>query len=93
MNTIKLNDRKAKIIAHRGLSGLEKENTCPAFVAAANRSYFGIETDVHMTKDGKFVSLGHYATVDIKANAKITMFTLDIGGILYNNCEYSDFKY
>ena len=46
-----------------------------------------------MTKDGKFVSLGHYATVVIKANAKITMFTLDIGGTLYNNCEYSNFKY
>lgn len=55
MNTIKLNANKTKIIAHRGLSGLEKENTCPAFVAAANRSYFGIETDIHITKDGQFV--------------------------------------
>lgn len=43
------------MIAHMGLSGIEKENTCPAFVAAGNRSYFGIETDVHVTKDGKFI--------------------------------------
>lgn len=55
MNTIKINKTKTKIIAHRGLSGLEKENTCPAFIAAANRSYFGIETDIHITKDGQFV--------------------------------------
>ncbi len=43
------------MIAHRGLSGLERENTYPAFTAAGNRSYFGIETDIHKTKDGKFI--------------------------------------
>ena len=55
MNTIKLHANSVKMVAHRGLSGLERENTCPAFVAAGNRSYFGIETDVHKTADGKFV--------------------------------------
>lgn len=56
MNTIKLNNDKVKMIAHRGLSGLEKENTCSAFVAAGNREkYFGIETDVHVTADHKFI--------------------------------------
>ena len=55
MNTTKINSNGAKMIAHRGLSGIERENTCPAFVAAGNRSYFGIETDVHITGDGKFV--------------------------------------
>ena len=56
MNTIKFNKKQAKTIAHRGLSGLEKENTCAAFVAAGNReSYYGIETDVHRTADGQFV--------------------------------------
>jgi glycerophosphoryl diester phosphodiesterase len=55
MNTIKINSGSVKMVAHRGLSGIERENTCPAFVAAANRSYFGIETDVHVTKDKKFV--------------------------------------
>ena len=42
-------------IAHRGLSGIETENTNSAFVAAANRSYWGIETDVHVCRDGSFV--------------------------------------
>lgn len=48
---------KPLMIAHRGLSGLEKENTHAAFVAAGNRSYYGIETDVHRTIDGKYVCI------------------------------------
>lgn len=43
------------MIAHRGVSGLERENTCPAFVAAGVKSYYGVETDVRITKDGKFI--------------------------------------
>ena len=56
MDTIKLDSGKVKMIAHRGLSGLEKENTNAAFVAAGNRAkYFGIETDVHVTADKGFI--------------------------------------
>lgn len=56
MNTIAYENKgNVQMIAHRGVSGLELENTCPAFVAAAVKSYYGIETDVHVTKDGKFI--------------------------------------
>jgi len=55
MNTIKVENKNVQMIAHRGLSGIEKENTNSAFVAAGNRSYFGIETDIHVTLDGKLV--------------------------------------
>lgn len=55
MDTIKIIKNKTDLIAHRGVSGLECENTAAAFVAAGNRSYFGIETDVHKTADGKFI--------------------------------------
>lgn len=55
MDTIKVNKGKTEMVAHRGLSGIETENTNAAFVAAGNRSYYGIETDVHKTADGKFV--------------------------------------
>ena len=55
MDTIKFNKNNVKMIAHRGLSGLEAENTASAFVAAGNHSYHGIETDVHRTGDGGFV--------------------------------------
>lgn len=57
MDTIKVYNTRVKMIAHRGLSGLEKENTNSAFVAAGNRSFFGIETDIHRTKDGQYVIL------------------------------------
>ena len=55
MKTVELNAKKAKMIAHRGLSGILQENTIPAFLLAANHSYFGIETDLHVTKDGKYI--------------------------------------
>ena len=58
MNTRKFEKKGTKVIAHRGLSGIEVENTCSAFVAAGNRSYYGIETDIHRTADGKFI-VGH----------------------------------
>lgn len=55
-NTIAFENKAGiKMIAHRGVSGLEVENTCPAFVAAGVKSYYGIETDIHVTKDGKFI--------------------------------------
>lgn len=57
MDTIKIDAKHVKMVAHRGVSGLERENTCPAFVAAGSRSYFGVETDVHVTADGQFVIL------------------------------------
>lgn len=46
-----------KMIAHRGFSGRETENTAAAFVAAGNCTQAGIETDVHLTADGQFVIL------------------------------------
>lgn len=55
MDTIKINKKKVKMVAHRGVSGLERENTCPAFIAAGRRSYYGVETDVHISGDGQFV--------------------------------------
>lgn len=52
---IRLHAAGMRMIAHRGLSGIERENTCAAFVAAGNRSYYGIETDIHRTKDGRYI--------------------------------------
>ncbi len=55
MNTLKFEKGNTLVVAHRGLSGIERENTNAAFVAAANRSYYGIETDFRRTADGKFI--------------------------------------
>lgn len=74
MNTIKINKGSTRMIAHRGLSGLETENSIQAFIAAGNRSYYGVETDVHVTKDGKFVVIhddntGRVAYDDVRVEA------------------------
>ena len=55
MDSVKINKRDTLMVAHRGLSGIELENTNASFIAAGNRSYYGIETDVHKTSDGRFV--------------------------------------
>lgn len=69
MDTVKFNKKGVKVVAHRGLSGLEMENTSPAFLAAAGRSYFGIETDVHVTADGVFVVV-HDETLERVTNGR-----------------------
>lgn len=65
MDTIKFGNKKVKMIAHRGLSGIETQNTASAFVAAGNRSYFGIETDVHITKDKKHIIIHNDDTAEM----------------------------
>ncbi len=64
-DTVKFNRGSVKMIAHRGASQLEKENTHSAFIAAGNRSFFGIETDAHFTADGKVVLLHNDDTESI----------------------------
>lgn len=54
-DTVRVRAPGVRMIAHRGLSGIEKENTCAAFVAAGNRSYYGVETDIHRTSDGRLI--------------------------------------
>ena len=83
MDTVKINSEKTKIIAHRGLSGIERENTCPAFVASANRSYYGIETDVHVTKDGKFVIIHDETTKRVS----LGKYNLNV-----EECNYSELE-
>lgn len=89
MNTIKFNKQSVKMVAHRGLSGLERENTCAAFVAAGNRSYVGIETDIWRTADGSFVTLHdgnlarvggeqiHAETVTLKTLQSVVLYDMD----------------
>lgn len=71
MNTIAIDKKQAKMVAHRGVSGLEAENTCAAFVAAGNRSYFGIETDVHVAKDNQIAVIHDDNTIRVSGIDKI----------------------
>lgn len=61
-----------QFIAHRGLSGIYRENTLLAFKKAGELSYFGIETDVHLTADGKYVII-HDDTTDRISDQKVAV--------------------
>lgn len=84
MDTIKINSGKTLMIAHRGVSKLERENTCPAFLSAASRSYYGIETDVHPTRDGKLVTI-HDSNLKHVSGEK---YTIDVEQTDY--CDFAD---
>ena len=72
MNTVKIEKQGVRMIAHRGASGLETENTLAAFIAAGNRSYWGIETDVHVTADGKLILI-HDSNTSRVADAEMVV--------------------
>ncbi len=55
MDTIKIDKKNVKMVAHAGLFGLETANTNAGFIAAGNRSYWGVECDVRVAKDGLVV--------------------------------------
>ena len=70
-DTIHVNLPGVKMVAHRGVSGLERENTCAAFVAAGNRSYFGVETDIHRTADGQYIVFHDDNLVRLLGNERV----------------------
>ena len=59
---------ETKVWAHRGASGYAPENTLEAFELAMRMGAYGIELDVHRTKDGKLVVI-HDETVNRTSNA------------------------
>ncbi len=46
-----------------------------------------------ISKDGKFRTMKHFATVDIAVSATILFIPMNGTGKLLNHCEYYDFKY
>lgn len=59
--------RKPWVIAHRGASGYGPENTLAAFERAVQLGAGFIETDLHLTRDARFVAI-HDAEVDRTTN-------------------------
>lgn len=60
MNTIKIDKKNSKMVAHAALAGLEMENTIAGYLAAGNRTYWGIETDVRVTKDKQIIAIHNH---------------------------------
>lgn len=67
-----------KLIAHRGANKKAPQNTLAAFRASLAMPIDGVETDVHLTKDGKVV-LCHNPNIDETSDGKgyINDLTLD----------------
>ncbi|MBQ7379321.1 MAG: hypothetical protein IJW70_06525 [Clostridia bacterium] len=69
-NTVKINKGHVKMIAHQGLFVAERGNSIPSFRYASQKTHYGIECDVHVTKDKQFVVMhdthtGTTATTDL----------------------------
>jgi glycerophosphoryl diester phosphodiesterase len=69
--------RKPWVIAHRGASGHTPENTLVAFERAVQLGAGFIETDLHLTRDARFVAI-HDATLERTTNGRgeVRDFTL-----------------
>ncbi|MCR4593558.1 MAG: glycerophosphodiester phosphodiesterase [Clostridiales bacterium] len=57
------------VLAHRGANKRAPQNTVPAFVKAVEFGSDGIETDVHLSKDGEIVICHNY-TIDATSDGK-----------------------
>lgn len=55
MESVVINKRNTRMVAHRGLSRINVENTVEAFEDACSRTHYGIECDVHVTADGEYI--------------------------------------
>ena len=80
------------IFAHRGASAYAPENTLPAFKLAAEMHAFGVELDVHLTRDGKIV-VAHDDRIDRMSDGHglIREQTLDELRQYSFNCGKSEF--
>ena len=78
MNTIKIDKYFRGMVANNGLSGIETENTIFAFLAAANRSYFGVSCEISASKDKSFI------VTNCDSLLKYGLLNLDIPSFSYN---------
>ena len=67
-----------KVQAHRGFSAIAPENTLPAFKKAVEAGADGIECDIHLTRDGRFV-VCHDGKIDRTSDGsgEISQMTLE----------------
>ena len=86
-------DEPQQFVAHRGLSSVYPENTLPAIEGAIENGFFGVEFDIHTTKDGVWI-LNHDSTIDKMTNGtgeisemtfeEIQQFSVDNGNGIEN---------
>lgn len=67
-----LYSKQPVIVAHRGASGYEPENTLRAFERAIQMGAPALELDVHLSKSGDLVVIHNYTTQDKKKVSELT---------------------
>ena len=70
-----------KYVAHRGYSSSFVGNTEDAFRAAASKGFYGIETDIRRTKDGRYVC-NHDADVVYADDSRLTIANTNLTDLL-----------
>lgn len=73
-----MRNRSPWIIAHRGASGHAPENTLAAFERAVQLGAAFIETDLHLTRDARFVAM-HDATLERTTNGRGAVHDFTLG--------------
>ena len=73
-----MQNRNPWIIAHRGASGHAPENTLAAFERAVQLGVTLIETDLHLTRDARFVAI-HDATLERTTNGRGAVHDFTLG--------------
>ena len=86
-------DEPQQFIAHRGFSSVYPENTLPAIEGAIANGFYGVEFDIHTTKDGVWI-LNHDSTIDKMTDGsgeisemtfdELQQFTIDNGNGIEN---------
>ena len=88
---------KINVISHRGANMVAPQNTLPAFKKSFGIGCDGVETDIHLTKDGVPV-LCHNFTIDETSNGKGAIKDMTLEELLqfdfgsYKSEEYKDTK-
>ncbi len=80
-----------KIIAHRGLSGFYPENTMLAFKKCLSLDIYGVELDVHKTKDNHLVVI-HDETVNRTLNGDGYVKDMTLLEIQSLSCSIKNFE-
>lgn len=80
-------------LAHRGYSAYYPENTMEAFVQAYHKGFNGVETDVHLSKDGELVLI-HDEKINRTSNGKGYVKDMTLTELRkYNYCYNFDGQY
>lgn len=82
-------DTPPLLVAHRGFSAKYPQNTIPAIEGAIEAGFYGVEFDIHPTKDGIWI-LNHDETIDKMTDGSGNISDMTYNEILQYNVDYGN---